>query len=123
MPMHDGIPVSFAVPPLPDPRWRWIIRHVADAVHPLGMVLYGSRAGGMPRAGSDWDILAVVDDPDQVRDGSALCKSVRQVTGLLVDLTLGTPSGLALRLLLDPQIRFCLSAGIRIGVRNCSIKP
>ena len=43
-----------------------IVQRIVDTVHPLKVVLFGSRARGQSRVGSDYDIL-VVSESDQPR--------------------------------------------------------
>ena len=44
------------------------IRRIVDELHPLQIWLYGSRAKGIARPTSDWDLLAVLPDDAQEED-------------------------------------------------------
>lgn len=50
---------------------------IVDEVHPEGIILFGSHAKGMERAGSDLDFLVVMPDSEETRRGR------RRVTGRL----------------------------------------
>ncbi len=99
-----------------NPEWKVILRELGRIIPNLrGMVLYGSRIAGTARRGSDYDVLAVVDTPNLVAERRGLTRRAREATGLPVDLNVATPRGLALHVLLDPYVRFCLATGIKVG--------
>lgn len=79
------------------------------------MVIYGSRWTGTSTPYSDYDILAVVDDPALVGDLPTLNKAIRAATGLPVDLNVGTARGIRFRALVDPYVRHCLATGLLLG--------
>jgi len=39
-----------------------IVRRLVEALHPVGIYLFGSHAGGSPNADSDVDLLVVVEE-------------------------------------------------------------
>ena len=41
-----------------------IVRRLVEALHPVGIYLFGSHAGGSPNADSDVDLLVVVGQTD-----------------------------------------------------------
>ena len=62
-------PEAFQVPPItqrkriPMKTIRAIAKHIADKFNPEKIILFGSHAYGNPDAGSDVDLLVVMDTP------------------------------------------------------------
>lgn len=96
-------------------EWRRILRALEQLVPVRGVVVYGSRWTGTPTPYSDYDILAVVNDPALVGDLPALNKAIRAATGFPVDLNVGTARGIRFRALVDPYVRHCLATGLLLG--------
>ena len=44
-----------------------IVRRLVDAIHPVGIYLFGSHASGTPHADSDVDLLVVVQEAKEPR--------------------------------------------------------
>ncbi len=95
--------------------WDAILEELERLVPLRGAVIYGSRIAGTERETSDFDILAIVDDPALVKQAHVFRRRLAEATGLQVDLNLATPRGIRFRALLDPYIRYCLETGVRVG--------
>src|SRR5258708_8363525 len=57
------------IQPIRDPKLEEAVSRLVDALHPRAIILFGSRARGVGRVDSDYDLLVVSDQPrdyDQV---------------------------------------------------------
>ena len=71
-----------------------LVRRIVAEVHPLRVVLFGSRARGEARADSDVDVLVLMPEGTHRRHtAESLYQNLRGV-GVSVDLIVATPSDL-----------------------------
>src|SRR5437868_4504778 len=49
--------------PIRDPKLEEAVSRLVDALHPRAIILFGSRARGVERVDSDYDLLVVSDQP------------------------------------------------------------
>ena len=79
-------------PDATDPTVTRIVRRVVDEVHPLRIVLFGSRATGTARPDSDVDLLVVVPDGTERRAVLDRLYRARIATDVGVDFLAATPA-------------------------------
>lgn len=75
-----------------------IRRTLREPIKPRSLYLFGSRSDGTSRPDSDYDILAVVDEPSSIQDRVALSTLWRgrlAKLGLDADILVKTPAEIA----------------------------
>ena len=98
-----------------------VVRQVAEKFNPQKIVLFGSYAYGIPRPGSDVDLLVVMDTSlREVEQAIQICQNIQYYFGL--DLLVRTPSTLGERIKLgDPFLTEILNKGKVVYERPFSI--
>ena len=71
-----------------------LVRRIVDTVHPLRIILFGSRARGDARPDSDLDLLVVMPDGTHRRQTTQRLYRGIQDAGISIDMLVATPSDL-----------------------------
>ncbi|GAB6876198.1 hypothetical protein [Thermaerobacter litoralis] len=94
-------------------RWDELLSLLRSSIPAVGVVAYGSNAWN--GSGQDYDLLAVVEDPELLKQRKTVEAYLRGQTGLPVDLNIATVGGLRYRALLDPYVWHAVTTGRHIG--------
>ena len=110
--MSERAPVPLALPPVTDEVIEGIARCIVEQFHPEKVILFGSRAWGVPQEDSDVDILVIMQG-----QGPSLARGLRvrqacRPRRVAMDLLVKTPAEIEHRLEIgDPFIRRVLEEG------------
>jgi uncharacterized protein len=75
-----------------DPEVRRVVEYIVEEVHPLRIILFGSRATGTARPESDIDLLVVMPEGTPCRETMVQLGSRIPEREVDVDLLVATPS-------------------------------
>jgi predicted nucleotidyltransferase len=71
-----------------------LVSRIVEAVHPLRIILFGSRARGDAKPNSDVDLLIVMPDGTHRRQTTQRLYREIQDAGVAIDMLVATPSDL-----------------------------
>ncbi len=72
-----------------------MVQRIVERFHPLGVVLFGSRARGDARPDSDYDLLVVMPDGTDRRVATVAMLGALNGVPAFVDVVVTTPASLA----------------------------
>ena len=110
------VPVRF--PAVTEDLLTGLVQKIVDLFHPEKVVLFGSRAWGLPRPDSDIDLFVILQSDLPPASRSAELSLACRPPGLAVDFIVKTPDEVQHRLRIgDPFLRRILEQGRTVYAR------